>query len=59
VLHLLFEGNQNKQIARAMAISENTVRNHVRSIFQKLDSHTRTEAIATALRLGLVRVRGD
>ncbi len=56
VLRLLFEGQQNKQIARALSISENTVRNHVRSIFQKLDAHTRTEAISTALRLGLVRV---
>ena len=38
-----------------MGISINTVRNHVRTIYEKLHVHTKSEAVAKALRKGIVR----
>ncbi|PKQ27648.1 MAG: DNA-binding response regulator [Candidatus Anoxymicrobium japonicum] len=54
VLQLLSEGNTNKKIAKALWISEQTVKTHIAHIFDKLGTSDRTETVAQALRNGLV-----
>jgi DNA-binding NarL/FixJ family response regulator len=54
VLQELSLGNTNKEIAKALWISEQTVKTHVAHIFGKLGTSDRTETVATALRNGLV-----
>jgi DNA-binding NarL/FixJ family response regulator len=58
LLRLMVEGRSNKDIAHALALSENTVKYHIKNILQKLDVHNRTEAAAHAVRAGLVRPNG-
>jgi len=55
VLGLLAAGNSNKQIARQLEISPNTVKTHVARLFEKLEAKRRTEAIGRARELGLIR----
>ncbi len=55
VLRLLAEGFRNDEVAERLAISPLTVRTHVRHAMEKLGAGTRTEAVATALRLSLIR----
>lgn len=55
VLALLALGRSNKDIASHLFVSETTVKSHLRSIFNKLQVASRTEAIAVANRRGLVR----
>jgi DNA-binding NarL/FixJ family response regulator len=54
VLGLVATGLPNKAIAERLFISLNTVRNHVQRILSKLDAHSRLEAVATAVREGLI-----
>jgi DNA-binding NarL/FixJ family response regulator len=54
LLKLLTEGHQNKTAAAEMGISVHTVSYHLRSIYEKLHVHSRTEAVARALRDGLI-----
>ena len=54
VLAELAEGRSNKEIARALGISERTAKFHVESILAKLGADGRAEAIVLAARLGLV-----
>jgi len=54
ILEQLAEGSTNKQIAEALDISDNTVRHHVNSIMEKLQVSDRTEAVATAIRSGVL-----
>jgi len=54
ILELLAQGSTNKQIAGALDISDNTVRHHVNNIMEKLQVSDRTEAVATALRHGVL-----
>ena len=54
LLTLLAEGKSNKLIARELNISEGTVKTHVKSILEKLDATSRTEAVAVAARRGLI-----
>ena len=54
VLRQIVSGRSNKQIAKVFAISEGTVKTHVKSILAKLDVADRTEAAVAALRRGLV-----
>ena len=54
VLALLAQGAPNKEIALQLSISERTVKAHVTSIFNKLGASSRAEAVAIALRSGLL-----
>jgi two-component system, NarL family, nitrate/nitrite response regulator NarL len=54
VLQLLAQGLPNRAIALRLAISDHTVKFHVNAILGKLGAATRTEAVAQAVRLGLV-----
>jgi DNA-binding NarL/FixJ family response regulator len=56
VLQLMFEGRSNKEIAASLGISDHTVNIHTRNVMGKLGASRRTEAIATALRKGIIRV---
>jgi DNA-binding NarL/FixJ family response regulator len=56
VLHMLARGLTNKEIGSALAISGNTVRNHVNSIMEKLEVSDRTEAATTAIHRGLIEL---
>ena len=50
VLKLVAEGMSNREIAGELFISENTVKNHVRNILEKLHLHSRMEAVVYAMR---------
>lgn len=52
------KGLTNKQIGKAMFISDRTVQGHLQNIYQKLGVTTRTEAVTTALARGLLRLDG-
>lgn len=54
VLRLMAKGNSNKEIARDLGISENTVRVHISAIISALDATNRTEAAYSAMRLGII-----
>ena len=54
VLHELAQGKTNREIAETLIISERTVKFHVSAILAKLDASNRTEAVTTAVQLGLV-----
>ncbi|MFN8598647.1 MAG: response regulator transcription factor [Anaerolineae bacterium] len=54
LLHLVARGLSNKAIAQSLSISPNTVKYHMKSILQKLGVQNRAEAVATALRTGLL-----
>ena len=54
ILRLMADGNSNKKIAKELFISEQTVKGHVHSILRKLDATDRTQAVAEALREGLL-----
>ena len=56
VLALLAGGKGNREIGLSLHISETTVKSHLRSIFNKLNVLSRTEAIAVASRRGLVQL---
>jgi two-component system, NarL family, response regulator DegU len=54
ILTYMVQGYLNKQIAFALKISEQTVKNHVTSILRKLNANARTQAVVEAIRQGLV-----
>jgi LuxR family maltose regulon positive regulatory protein len=54
VLHLLYKGMSNKLIARALDISAETVKWHLKNLFTKLSAGTRRHAVDRARLLGLV-----
>jgi PAS domain S-box-containing protein len=54
VLTYLANGYGTDDIAQALFIAPNTVRNHIQNILQKLHIHSRTEAVSYAIRYGLV-----
>jgi len=56
VLRALATGQSNKEIARVLFITEATVKAHLKGIFTKLNVLSRTEAVATAARRGLVQL---
>jgi DNA-binding NarL/FixJ family response regulator len=54
LLSLLAEGHAYAEAADLLGVSENTVRNYIRSIYEKLHVHSRSEAVSKALRQGLI-----
>jgi DNA-binding NarL/FixJ family response regulator len=54
ILQLLADGMRNEQVARELSISPLTVRSHVNNAMRRLDSDTRTQAVARALRQSLI-----
>lgn len=54
VLRLMAAGDTNREIAQKLVVAEGTVKNHVTSIFNKLDVTDRTKAVVRARELGLV-----
>jgi DNA-binding NarL/FixJ family response regulator len=56
VLRLVARGLNNREIAKELFISENTVKNHVRNILEKLQLHSRMEAVMYAVREKLLDI---
>ncbi|HSF26630.1 MAG TPA: response regulator transcription factor [Actinomycetes bacterium] len=56
VLKLVARGLNNRDIAKELFISENTVKNHVRNILEKLQLHSRMEAVVYAVREKLLEI---
>jgi DNA-binding NarL/FixJ family response regulator len=54
VLRDVAKGNSNKIIASRLAISEHTVKGHLKSILAKLDASDRTHAVTIALKRGFL-----
>ena len=54
ILNYIADGNSNKQIARILEISEQTIKNHVSSILRKLNADDRAHAVALAIRHGWI-----
>lgn len=54
VLSLLARGRTYEQVGSELGITVNTVRNHIRSIYEKLQVHSRSEAVSKALRARLI-----
>ena len=54
VIQLMAQGLANKQIALALGISEHTVKFHLSSLYAKLNSTSRTEAVKRGIELGLI-----
>jgi DNA-binding NarL/FixJ family response regulator len=59
VLRLLAQGESNKQIAHHLQVVEDTVKTHVRHILAKLDVQSRTQAVLSALNLGLISLNKE
>jgi DNA-binding NarL/FixJ family response regulator len=58
VLNLIAAGEPNRAIAQSLGISENTVKNHVRALLEKLHARSRTDAVVRGVALGLTRLPG-
>jgi DNA-binding NarL/FixJ family response regulator len=56
VLREISEGKANKVIASDLAISEHTVKNHIKSILSKLNANDRTDAVMIAIRRGFIEM---
>jgi DNA-binding NarL/FixJ family response regulator len=56
VLSLIAAGNSNKLVADQLAISEDTVKGHVKSILSKLGVNDRTHAVTAALKRGIIEL---
>jgi DNA-binding CsgD family transcriptional regulator len=56
-LRLLADGKSNKQIAGALDIAQGTTKIHLNKLFQKLGVSSRTEALAEAVKRGLIRLQ--
>ena len=56
VLRLIADGASTPEVAEAMFISTKTVRHHLSSIYEKLESRDRTQAVVRAVRMGIIRI---
>ena len=57
VLQLIAEGLSTPEVAATLYISVKTVKNHLASIYAKLDSRDRTQAVIRAVKLGIIRLQ--
>ena len=56
VLQLIADGCSTTEVAEKLFISQKTVKNHLASIYQKLDARDRTQAVLQAVRMGIVHL---
>jgi two-component system NarL family response regulator len=56
VLELIVKGQSNKEIGRSLGVAENTVKNHVKMVLEKLGVQDRTQAATLAIQRGMVRL---
>jgi len=54
ILELIAEGLRNRDVADRLGISVNTVHRHVQSVLEKLDAHSKLQAVILAARAGLL-----
>jgi two-component system, NarL family, response regulator DegU len=59
VLQLIAEGLSTTEVATRLFISVKTVKNHLASVYQKLDSRDRTQAVVRAVKMGIIRLEVD
>lgn len=59
ILDYIARGNSNKEIAKCLKISDQTVKNHITSILKKLSVNDRTAAVVHALRHGWIKMHDD
>ncbi len=57
VLQLIADGLSTPEVASTLYISQKTVKNHLASIYEKLDARDRTQAVLQAVRMGIVQLR--
>jgi DNA-binding NarL/FixJ family response regulator len=57
VLQLIADGLGTTEIAQRMFISPKTVKNHLASIYEKLDARDRTQAVLTAVKMGIIKLQ--
>jgi DNA-binding NarL/FixJ family response regulator len=56
VLHLVMAGNRNRDIARQLFISEETVKAHIKHTMEKLGAVGRTQAVTIAAKRGIIHI---
>lgn len=56
VLQLLADGQSTPEIAGSMFISQKTVKNHLASIYEKIDARDRTQAVVRAVKMGIIKI---
>jgi len=57
VLQLIADGCSTSEVAAGLFISGKTVKNHLASIYEKLEARDRTQAVLSAVRSGIIRLR--
>jgi two-component system, NarL family, response regulator DegU len=57
ILQLIADGYSTSEVASRLFISGKTVKNHLASIYEKLDARDRTQAVLAAVRIGIIRLR--
>ena len=56
VLQLIADGCSTPEVAQKLYISQKTVKNHLASIYEKLDARDRTQAVLTAVKMGIIKL---